>query len=199
MSSKENADRLAQALSGLGYVEPITTEGGDFGTIKVLCRVKTDRLVEWANVVESILKRAVALDGDDSQWDSHICRLYMLKNGALVYGWMIAITARYMDSALSHIIPTIKTHVLAPPGIVMPPDLAPAAPTAKEAPILRAVPESDSKGNPIVPPTHRVDTIPMAGLDPQLDRNAPSEETKGKGGYGMFDSARLGSPFKPPR
>lgn len=199
MSSKEHAERLAQALASLKYVEPISFEGSDFGTIKALCRIQSTHLAEWATVVASILKRAEALKGTDAVWDSHICRLYMLKNGNLAYGWLVAITSHYMDDTLAELIPTIKSHVLAPavPLLVAPQRPAPVQPVrAAQGP--RAAPDADSKGNPRVPPSHKVSVIPMAGLDPQLDRNAPSEDTLGKGSYGMFTSRKLGSVFKPP-
>lgn len=204
MSTKEHAERLAQALSSLEYVEPISFEGSEHGTIKALCRVKPDKLSEWAEVVTSILRKAESLKGQGAQWDSHICRLYMLKEGNLVYGWLVAITAQYMDETLSHLVPTIKAHALglAPKQnkdpIPVPSDVEEVAPVAKKPIVPRAVPDADAKGNPRVHPSHRVTEIAMGGLHPMYDRNAPSEDTGGKGSYGMFTSKRLGSVFKPP-
>lgn len=196
MSSKEHAERLAQALASLRYVEPISFEGSDFGTIKALCRIQSTHLAEWAKVVASILKRAEALKGTDAVWESHICRLYMLKNGNLAYGWLVAITSQYMDDTLAELVPTIKTHALVqvPVPVQRPAPVQPVR--AAQGP--RVAPDADAKGNPRVPPNHKVSVIPMAGLDPQLDRNAPSEDTLGKGSYGMFTSRKLGSVFKPP-
>ena len=196
MSSKEQAERLAQALSSLKYVETISFEGSEYGTIKALCRISPDRLSDWALVVTSILRKAESLVGQDAQWDSHICRLYMLKNGDLVYGWLVAITAQYMDETLSHLIPSIKSHAL---GLAPRPATDPIpVPVVRRARGVQAAPDADSKGNPRVPPSHRVTEIPMAGLHPMLDRNAPSDGTLGKGGYGMFSSRKLGSVFRPP-
>lgn len=199
MSSKEHAERLAQALASLRYVEPISFEGSDFGTIKALCRIRSSHLAEWAKVVASILKRSEALKGTDAVWDSHICRLYMLKNGNLAYGWLVAITSPYMDDTLAELVPTIKAHapMQAAPRPAPAQQLAPVH-VVRPAQGPRAAPDADAKGNPRVPPNHKVSVVQMAGLHPQLDRNAPSEDSLGKGSYGMFTSKRLGSVFKPP-
>jgi hypothetical protein len=202
MSSREHAERLAQALASLKYVEPISFEGSDFGTIKALCRIKSTHLAEWAKVVTGILTKAEALRGTDAVWDSHICRLYMLKDGKLAYGWLVAITSRYMDDCLAELVPTIKSYVLAPPAPVMvvraPAKELPPVQVVRSARGIKAPPDADARGNPRVHPSHRVTKIQMAGLHPQLDRNAPSEDSLGKGTYGMFSSKRLGSVFKPP-
>lgn len=190
MSTKEQAERLAQALTSLQYVEPVSFEGSEYGTIKALCRIKTEHLADWALVVTEILKTSEALEYAEQGWDSHICRLYMLRDGKLVYGWLVAITSQDMEETLSHLIPVIKKGALPPPAPV-------AVPTQTKPIIRRPTPDADAKGNPRVPPHHMVTEVPMAGLHPDMDRNAPSERTLGKGGYGMFSSKNLGSVFKP--
>lgn len=205
MSSNEHAERLARALGSLRYVEPVSWEGTDFGTIKVLCRVQPNCLNRWAKLVESVLRTAQSREKETDAWDSHICRLYMLKNNQLVYGWLVAITSPYMEDSLSVLIPTIKAHApqarpstsyVAEPVITAQKEAPRKDPSAPRR--VLSVPEADARGNPIVPDSHKVTTIPMAGLHPGHDRNAPSDRTEGKGAYGMFKSKRWGDAFKPP-
>jgi len=191
MSSKENSERLAHALQNMKFVDPVSWEGTEFGTINVLCRVQSSSLSRWAKVVEAILKKAEELKGESSHWDSHICRLYMLKDERLVYAWLVAITSHYMDETLSELIPLLNTYA---------PSVRPSN-TPHVPPVVvtrRAVPDADARGNPIVPESHKVTLIPMAGLNPMADRNAPTEEGGGKGAYGMFKSKTWGSAFRPP-
>jgi len=203
MSADGHAERLARALGSLQYVEPISWEGTEFGTIKVLCRVQTSCLGRWAKIVEEILKRAESLEGEPEQWDSHICRLYMLKDGNLVYGWLVAITSPYMEDSLGALIPLLKARAPAAKPNATPHTPHPSVTSQQTAPnphqgkrVVLAVPESDRRGNPIVPDSHKVTMVPMAGLNPNLDRNAPSDNTEGKGAHGMFKS-KWGEPFKP--
>ena len=201
--SNENAERLASALSGLGYAEPVEWGEDEFGSVNVMCRIKSQSLGKWAQLVKNILVRSAALraEGNEAAWASHICRLYLLKNGELVYGWLVNISSPFMADSLSELIPVIKgqssQEKKAPKPVITTKPALKVVPKKKN--VVRAVPDADARGNPIVPPSHRVTVVPMAGLDPELDRNAPSDMTEGKGAHGMFKSSKWGDSFKPPR
>ena len=194
--SKENAERLAATLKKLGYVDPVNWDADLGGTVKVLCRLKSDKasLAKWAKVVESILIKADDLKDTPSAWDSHICRLYMLKGRKLVYGWLIAITAENIDTVTNEVVGVIMGHVPKP-----------KAPLHGQAPEIRlrsSSPAADVRGNPIVDEKYRTEVIPMAGLPANYQRNMPSKPSKdgrggGKGAYGVGNSG-LGV-FTPPR
>lgn len=56
-------------------------------------------------------------------------------------------------------------------------------------------PESDERGNPIVPRGNRIHRIPMAGLPSNFDRNAPDPD-KRKGSWHL--ETKKGKAFRPP-
>lgn len=197
--SKENAERLATTLSKLGYVDPVSWDADLDGTVKVLCRLRSDKSAQWAKVVESILIKADDLKETPAKWDSHICRLYMLKGRKLVYGWLIAITAEYIDTAIQEVVSVIMKHVPKPKA-----PLQGQQPNQINGVMLRGPSlGADAKGNPIVDEKYRTEIIPMAGLPPDYQRNMPSRPADdgrggGKGAYGVGGSKRLGV-FIPPR
>jgi hypothetical protein len=191
MSSNGYEDRLARAIESLSFAEPVETELDDYGTVKVQCRVKGDQLSRWAKLVEDILRAGE----NTGLWHSHICRLYMLRNDQLVYGWLVAITSPNLSVTMDELVPIVRKHASVPPAPRRP---APQQPPQNVVPIRRPTPEADAKGNPIVPDEFKMDDrdIPMAGLHPNTDRNAPKD---GRGSWTIFNSKRYGGTFKPPR
>ena len=191
--SKENSERLSIALRKLGYVDPVSWDSDLGGTVKALCRVRNDMSSKWAKVVEGILLRAEDLRDTDASWNSHICRLYMLKDRKLVYGWLVAITAKNPDTAIQEVVKVIMDFAPRPKAPLPGQDMGV---------VLRThAPPADAKGNPIVPESHRVEVIPMAGLHPKFQRNYPTPPGKdgrggGRGAFGL-ESEGLGM-FKPP-
>ena len=191
MSSKEHADRLAHALNSLQFVE---TVNADFGNahVQLLCRVQRGAEVKWAQVVEGILLAAESVHGQEKYWVTHICRLYFLREGKMLYGWHVGITSNFMEESLGEIVRSFASQRPAAQMRAVP-NIPPTQPSPRR---VVGVIEADAKGNPKVPPSHRVEVVPMAGLDPDLDRNYPNDD--GTGVYGLYGSKKLGNPFRPP-
>jgi len=195
MSSKEHAERLAHALDSLPFVTALNAEFGS-SNVQILCRIQKGAETKWAHIVEKILLAAEANKGRECYWVSHICRLYFVRDGKMVYGWHVGITSNFMSETLGELIRSFISERVPTQLRAAPPPKHLAVPSPSSVRRQAAAPESDPRGNPKVPPHHRVEEIPMAGLDPYLDRNYPNRE--GVGAHGMFGSQRLGNPFKPP-
>jgi len=204
--------QLAEALNELPFVQALEHEQAG-NALNVLCRVKPGSGVLWASLAEHILREASLREGKPEQWHTHIARLYMLREGKLVYGWVFVIqsadvvkTAPVVVDLILRFIKAIQIQEKAsrstqhrrdnddydqPEEIEEDNDYS-----EPETPMPKGyVPEADEKGNPIVPREHRVKTIQMAGLPKDFDRNAPDPE-KRKGSWSI--ESRKGKPFRPP-
>lgn len=163
MSSKEIADRFGHTLSALPFVEAISSNHTVNG-VKVLCRVAAGHDKAWAGLVEKILRAGIS-----SSYATHICRLYFLHNGSMVYGWHVGITSDSIQDSLDVIIPLI----IPPRPSIPKPGKAPRH-IAPYSPPLQA----DAKGNPIV--DKQVTEMAFTGMEGMSDRNTPRRgSTKG--------------------
>lgn len=170
MSSKELVDRLATSLSSLPFVEPITADFSVTG-VKVICRVKKGTEAAWAKVVEKILRSA-----DRAEFKAHICRLYFLHNGNMVYGWHLGITSSSMEDTIDHVVGLIRGGKAPPARKVSKPQPHVTSMTGYSPPL-----DADSKGNPIV--SKQVMSMPFTGMEGRVDRNMPSKPNDdGRGG-----------------
>lgn len=91
MSSKASM-QLQSALIATGLVQPVS-EKSKGGYVEVLCRQIPGQEKPWLKVVESLLTYADGAEGS-LNFELHICRRYVRKNGQMVFGWHISITSR---------------------------------------------------------------------------------------------------------
>jgi hypothetical protein len=215
------SDKLAQALNALRFVQAVEHEQN--GTaIQVLCRLKPHFGVQWSALAEAILRAAIRRVNTNEYWHTHIARVYMIRNEALVYGWTFMIAAVDPEKAVNTVCGIITKFTSAgnqptPQPTAQPQQQTQAPPdppsnydddddpdairedddyTDPEGPLPKgAVPEADEQGNPIVPRAHRVKRVQMAGLPKDFDRNVPDPE-KRKGAWSI--ETRKGKPFRPP-
>ncbi len=192
------SEKLARALQSLPFVQVIQHD--QQGTaVNVMCRVNPDNMEEWADLAREILLR-----GRDSggQWNAHIARTYVLKGDDLRYAWNFIIMGRSEEGAGSSInedvLPVLRQRAAIKP--------VPAEDTYEEEAEEEAAPpptprrrnatppEADERGNPIVPEEYKVESIQMAGLPRNYERNMPDPE-KGKGAWKV--EGRSGN-FRPP-
>jgi hypothetical protein len=185
MSSKELTDAFARSLTGLGFVEIISAEFDEMN-VQFMCRVGKGAERKWARIVKSILVTCEAAD----DYPPHICRLYFLKEGRLVYGWHINITSDDMLRTLQGLDSALQKFTPRPVDLVRTegmkklmkserkfhhPPVPPPFPGKKgvqlrqllkgQVRLPRRVLEADAKGNPIVPEAHKVSGMVMAGGD----------------------------------
>jgi hypothetical protein len=180
-----SSERLAKALQALPYVQIIQHD--QQGTaVNVMCRVRPANAEQWANLAHEVLLTA---QQSSNTWDAHISRSYVLKDGDLRYAWNFIIVGRTPEAVhaivADAVIPLIRRRLAVRS---VPEDI-------QKAPLRRRPahpPEADSKGNPIVPEEDRVDSVPMAGFEPDADRNAPDN---GKGAWHI--GGKSGGSFVP--
>lgn len=203
---------LAYALNELPFVQAIENEQQG-QAISILCRIRAGAGAAWASLAERILREASKREGGPEYWHTHVARVYMIRDNRLVYGWVFVIQSANPEQVIpivSELISQFAT-ATAPASNGRPtPRRAPAnddydepeeiqedndyaEPEGRLAP--GQVPESDEKGNPIVPREHRVHKQPMAGLPKNYDRNAPDPE-KAKGSWSI--ESLKGKQFRPP-
>ena len=207
MSRSEEHVLFEQALSGLKYLDVVDSQSNLYEA-KALCRIDRRFNKQWATALESLLRSAE--DWGDNEWsvELEVYKQYFLKNGKMVYGWVIHLTSTNLDLAVSKLggalVPfssravdstSLRTDLKKSRSAEHPPPKrAKGVPLRylAEKDVRRPVRklESDAKGNPIVPEEHRVWEQPMAGMPGDYDRNSPN---KGKGAFGM-----LTQPFAPP-
>ena len=103
MSSKAYADRLAKSLESTGLVQAVNSSHGE-SQVKVLCRVLEGCESGWVKLVRLVLMATQAEAEKPHGWQTHICRLYFLKEVKnelkLVFGWNVSIQARDMGVSL---------------------------------------------------------------------------------------------------
>ena len=88
MSTKAELE-LKSALLSTGLVQPVESKGRG-GYVEVLCRQVPGQEKAWLGIIHELLKAAEA---SEFKAEFHICRRYLLKDKALVYGWHVAIKA----------------------------------------------------------------------------------------------------------
>jgi hypothetical protein len=206
--TEPEAKELEEILNGIKFVE-VVSSGADPPAVWVLCRVGRKDNKTWAKILETALL-AIEDVQDDSWWvNLDVAKKYFLKGRRMVYGWVLTLSSSHLDLA---------THKL---GRALSPFFSrtidkenmraelkkdrklhhPPPRRAKGVP-LRYIPkeeehrsvrtlEADVRGNPIVPEEHKVLEQPMAGLEADLDMNAP---TDGKGAFGMFSKSAFRAP-----
>ena len=196
MSSKEHAEYLAQSVNALGFMEVIQTGYYNL-SVQVIARLRAGQAASWAKIVERLLLMAESLGADGYPCDLHVCRLYFLKNGKMVYGWHINITSEYMDevlqlisSQLSQVSPRPVDHPNMKENLrkdrFMEHPNAPAPPpgmagvqrrqiSKRDERRPRRVLEADAAGNPIVPREHMVMVQSMDPLDEEGTYEPPLE------------------------
>lgn len=86
---KKTEEQVSDALKGTGMVVPLSSDrvwsGWDF-----LCRLVPGQEKNWLKVVNSLLKWAETR----AKTDIFIARRYLLKDGAMVFGWYIRLQAK---------------------------------------------------------------------------------------------------------
>ena len=196
MSSKEHAEYLANSINALGYMETVQTGYYNL-SVQVICRLRAGYAESWAKVVEKLLLMAEALGTKGYPCDVHVCRLYFLKEGRMVYGWHINITSEYMNevlgllsSQLTQVSPRPVDHpnmrqdlrkdrfMEHPP----PPNPPPGHSGVQRRQILKPderrpqrVHEADASGNPIVPKEHMVMVQSMDPVEEEATYVPPLE------------------------
>ena len=204
MSPKELLDAFGRSLTGLGFIEIIQSEFDELN-VQYMCRVSRGSEREWARVVRALLTTCEV--GDD--YPPHICRLYFLKGGNLVYGWHINITSEDMPRTLQNLDSTIQKYTPRPVDLVRTegmkrlmrserkfhhPPVPPPFPGKKGVQLRqllkhqvrrpRRVHEADASGNPIVPKGHQVQAGTLAGAlgyDPKETSYAPPLQADKRG------------------
>lgn len=81
---------LRSALLGTGLLQPVDsgTVKGKTSTVWVLSRQVPGQERAWLGVADELLTY-----GEDSGTDVHLCRKYLRKNGRMVFGWYLALSA----------------------------------------------------------------------------------------------------------
>lgn len=79
-------DTLREALYECGLVQPlsVTSKGG---SISVMCRQVPGQEKAWISVIDQLLST------DVGNCDLHVCRKYVKKEGRLLFGWFIGLSA----------------------------------------------------------------------------------------------------------
>ena len=218
MSSKEHAEYLSGVVNGLGFMETIQT-GYYNMSVQVICRLQAGYAEPWAKVVEQILLMGESLAEQGFPCDIHVCRLYFLKQGKMVYGWHINITSDHMNEVL-RLLGTLLLKV-SPRPVDHPrmretlrkdrfqehPNDIPPAPgssgvqrrhiSKRDERRPQRVHEADAKGNPIVPRDHMVTVQSMDPWEEEGTYEPPLEaDSKGNpivpGGQRVMEQAMGG-------
>ncbi len=210
------SEKLATTLNSLSFVQAVEHEQN--GTaIQILCRVRPHFGVQWAALAELILRAAITRENTPVYWHTHIARVYMIRNGNLVYGWTFMIAATDLEKATTEVCQLVAKFTPVGRNTLQTPQTPQPTPqqsmpvtysgeeeeirededyTDPEGPLPKgAVPEADERGNPIVPRSHRVKKVVMAGYAPGADRNVPDPK-KRKGAWSI--ESRKGKAFRPP-
>lgn len=82
--------KLRDVLKATGLVDPVDTTGGA-GSVSCLCRQFPGKEARWLRIVDGLLAFS-----EQNKINVHVCRRYVRKNGQMVFGWFVGVTA---DSA----------------------------------------------------------------------------------------------------
>ena len=201
MSSKEHAEYLAGVVNGVGFLETVQTGYSNI-SVQVICRLQAGYAESWAKVVEKLLLMGQSLTEKGYPCDVHICRLYFLKEGRMVYGWHIKISSDHMNevlgmlsSQLGQISPRVVDHPRMRETLrkdrfqehPVPLGPAPGVSGVQRRQISKRderrpqrVHEADAKGNPIVPREHMVTVQSMDPVEEEATYVPPLEaDSKG--------------------
>lgn len=85
--SKATEEAFEELLYNTGILKPVTTSVKG-GKVEAMCRIVDNRKEEWPALVENLLVSAEELG-----LDAHVCRRYVMKEGALVYGFHVSFDA----------------------------------------------------------------------------------------------------------
>ncbi len=96
---------LHDALSSTGLVQPIESISKG-GSASCLCRQVQKYEKAWLRLIDMILEAA-----HDNNIDVHICRRYIRKDGRMVFGWFIEVSAKsakLLPDAVNILLPILK-------------------------------------------------------------------------------------------
>lgn len=97
MSQKTEVN-LQIALSTTGILQPLSMKSKG-GSIEAMCRLNPGSEKSWVPLAEKLMRKCQAL----GVADAHICRRYVLKDGAMVFGIHVGLsmgTAKELDTVV---------------------------------------------------------------------------------------------------
>ena len=88
---------LREILLETGLLVPVQVSGKG-SRVSALCRELPGAGKVWIKAISSILS-----DADDADLKFHLCRQYIMKDGALVFGWHVGIEAKTTKDVERHL------------------------------------------------------------------------------------------------
>jgi hypothetical protein len=162
MSAKSSL-ALQSALMATGLVQPVS-EKMRGGYLEVLCRQVPGQEKTWLKVVSDLLEYS----SGSTNFEFHICRRYVLRNGQMVFGWHISLdckSAKVLAKSVEQVVidvlerarPTLESR-------------EPTLESREERPAPQPVPQAPQGAYraPLAPGQH-----PVARIPPPRPPNAP--------------------------
>lgn len=177
MASKAEI-KLREVLLHTGLVLPVKSSSKG-AKISVLSKLISGQDKSWLRVVKKILELAFF-----NNWNIHLCRQYLLKDGEMVFGWHLSIEAK-KTSELDVILNTLQEELAdVGPGFSDPPEQpiqTPSLPNVERDPeVLKAKLQSHTTALPRPPSQSAPDKQPPPGWpapEMQIVRNTIDKKT----------------------